>query len=292
MLQQAFVPYGLLEKINAKQLRDGRFQATITYSSIRAAERVLKMGQVNVGGTMRNVFASTVPDAGCVYDRPGAYLWCGLGNRRDITQDDVGRACAQFGDIQTVELHGEEAHNNYAIVTFCQIEHAQSAYKSSIKIKDVSPYVEWFHPGEEIGGQGGSALPPSLMNIPVVPQPEETRKLVFKYALTSPIMEDELNLMIGPQYGEIDKVAMGIDEDSKVAHVVFVKQASAAKCKAAFDTGSLKIPECPNLSVDWGMVTAPAPVVQAPAGPTPSSNICLQYASKEDLENIGYVIVL
>eukprot|EP01059_Diplonema_ambulator_P002113 TRINITY_DN11755_c0_g1_i1.p1 TRINITY_DN11755_c0_g1~~TRINITY_DN11755_c0_g1_i1.p1 ORF type:complete len:858 (+),score=292.04 TRINITY_DN11755_c0_g1_i1:42-2576(+) len=286
-IQTAFCPYGLIEKISVTP-SEGRFGVFVTYSSVRAATRVARLQQIMIGGHTRLVHLANRPDPGCSYDRPGLFLWVGMSTRTDIEQDDVGNCFAQFGDVQKVDMHQDGPNNNYAIVTFCTPDTAMAAYNASPCIKDFYVFVEWFHPGEPLGAPAPQLPLPPLPNSGVLlPTPEETRKLIFKYSLSSYVMEEEIVDALKLSHGAPEKIAIGVDGDSKVAHVIFPTQQAAKKVKDDWDTGRLDIPNANNLTIEWSMLPqgsqgqSPVPTL------APSTNICLQYSSKEELDAIG-----
>eukprot|EP00756_Hemistasia_phaeocysticola_P010734 Hpha_TRINITY_DN15039_c1_g2::TRINITY_DN15039_c1_g2_i2::g.124875::m.124875 len=210
---------------------------------------------------MRAVRFSNRPcsDGDSEYDRPGLHLWIGFGRRHDISQDDVGITYSQFGDVQSVDIH-ESPGNHYAIVSFCTQEAALAAYNNQPKVQNAEAFVEWFHPGEPLGQAPPAPEGPSPQ---VPPEPQKQRTVVLRYPSSSAMMEDEVRERL-TMYGDVETVALTLEGDTKVAHVVFARQQSARACLERAVGGDPVFNDTPGCSVE---VPSEAPAaIEAPKG--------------------------
>eukprot|EP01065_Artemidia_motanka_P046209 TRINITY_DN6951_c0_g1_i1.p1 TRINITY_DN6951_c0_g1~~TRINITY_DN6951_c0_g1_i1.p1 ORF type:complete len:953 (+),score=281.08 TRINITY_DN6951_c0_g1_i1:314-2860(+) len=273
-LQDAFTPYGLVEKINAKVSQDqGRFHCFVQYTSVRAASRVAQKGYIQIGTCgLRCVRFSNkpCPDGPSQYDRPGTHIWAGFGARDDLGQDDVGVTFSQFGDVQSVEMHKGSAGNSYAVVTFCQEDAAVEAYNAQPKVKGTDSFCEWFHPGEPLSSAPAAAPPVAIV-------PALDRTVVLKLPASCVMMDDDIADRL-KRFGPVEEVAMALDDEKKQANVVFSTTAAAKECYEAGKSGALfDDVEC---TVELpAAVTASAGAVGAAAAPlaiTGGSNSALK----------------
>eukprot|EP01062_Namystynia_karyoxenos_P075140 TRINITY_DN7231_c0_g2_i2.p1 TRINITY_DN7231_c0_g2~~TRINITY_DN7231_c0_g2_i2.p1 ORF type:complete len:990 (+),score=258.56 TRINITY_DN7231_c0_g2_i2:89-2971(+) len=284
-LQEAFVPFGLVEKITARARPDGRYSCFVTYTSPRAAARLVRMGHIQIGGEKRkcNFSHSGFNEGPSKYDRPGKHIWVGFRHRHDITQDDVGMTFAQFGDVQTVELHHENTGNHYATVEFCTEEAAISAMNAPPRVKDTEAFCEWFHPGEPLGPAHAAQAPPAPLPPPtaspppsIAPAPAQgppvARTVTLRFPMANALMGDGVRDLL-QRFGPIEEVALSLEGDRKVAHAVFAQTDGLKACMDAVEAakGAPVLNDLPECAFELPPAAAAALGGPVPVAPPPAA---------------------